>query len=159
MIRNIKDLQKAIEPYIINAMELTGKTIYEKLKGKVEAYYSEEVFREPDKSTPDVYQRTDMLKNSLFEPIIEKRGNTYSFSTGFEDDYLTYEYPGNPEWKRNIPATGQDVLEWFNASSHGGIVKGKDDFWDEAIEEINSEYGGITNLFKQNCKKVGLPVK
>ena len=159
MIRNIKDLQKAIEPYIINAMELTGRAIYEKLKEKVETYYSEEVFREPDKSKPDVYQRTDKLKNSLFEPIVEKKGNIYSFSTGFEDDYLTYEYPGNPEWKRNVQATGQDVLEWFNASLHGGIVKGKHDFWDEAIEEINSEYGGITNLFKQNCKKVGLPVK
>ena len=44
MIRNIKDLQKAIEPYIINAMKLTGRIIYEKLKEKVDAYYSEEVF-------------------------------------------------------------------------------------------------------------------
>lgn len=159
MIRNINDLEKVIEPYIINAMELTGKIIYNKLKEKVEEYYAEKVFSEPDKSVPDVYQRTNTLKNSLFEPVVEKRGNIYSFSTGFKDDYLTYEYPGNPTWKKNVTATGQDVLEWFNASSHGGIVKGKHDFWDEAIEEINSEYGDIINLFKQNCKKVGLQVK
>lgn len=158
MIRNINDLQKAIEPYIINAMELTGRTIYEKLKEKVNDYYSEEVFREPDKSTPDVYQRTDKLKNSLFEPIVEKKGNIYSFSTGFEDDYLTYEYPGNSTWKKNISATGQDVLEWFNASLHGGIVKGSHDFWDEVLEELGNEQGIVT-LFKRNCKKVGLPIK
>lgn len=158
MIKNINDLQKVIEPYVITAMELTGGVIYEKLKEKVDEYYLEKVFSEPNKSIPDIYQRTDNLKNSLFEPIVEKKGNVYSFSTGFENDYLTYEYPGKPTWKKNVPATGLDVLEWFNASMHGGTVKGEHDFWDETIEEINMEYGGIENLFKQNCKNVGIPI-
>ena len=157
MINTINDMQKIFEPYIVKAMELTGKTIYDKLKEKVEAYYSEEVFNEPNQSIPDVYQRTNALRNALFEPIINKKGNTISFSTGFEDDYYTFTYSGNPQWKRNVPATGKDVLEYFNSGLHGATVKGSHDYWDEALSELGNE-SGIINLFKQNCKNVGIPL-
>ena len=133
-------------------------SIYEKLKEKVDAYYNEPVFSESNPTIPDVYQRTNTLKDSLFEPVITQNGNTAILTTGFEDDYLSFEYSGNPQWKKNKPATGQDVLEYFNSSSHGGTVKGSHDFWDEAIEELGGEQG-IVDLFKRNCKKVGLPIK
>lgn len=158
MVKNLQDLEKLIQPYIEKALKLTGDAIYKKLKEKVDAYYIEPVFSEPDPTKPDVYQRSEMLKDSLFEPVITQNGSTTVLTTGFEDDYLSFEYPGNPQWKKNKLATGKDVLEWFNASSHGGIVKGSHDFWDEALEELDGEQG-IIKLFKQNCKKVGLPIK
>lgn len=158
MVENLQDLERMIQPYIAKALKLTGDTIYNKLKEKVDAYYNEPVFSEPNIQTPDVYQRTNTLKNSLFEPIIVQNGNITVLTTGFEDDYLSFEYPGNPQWKKNKPATGKDVLEYFNSSSHGGTVKSSHDFWDEALDELGGEQG-IINLFKQNCKRVGLPIK
>ena len=158
MVNNLLDLEKMIQPYIAKALKLTGDTIYSKLKEKVDAYYNEPVFSEPDKKEPGVYQRTNTLKDSLFEPIITQEKSNTILTTGFEDDYLFFEYTGNPQWKKNKPATGKDVLEWFNASSHGGTVKGSHDFWDEALNELGGEQG-IIDLFKQNCKRVGLPIK
>ena len=32
MINTINDMQKILEPYIVKAMELTGKTIYDKFQ-------------------------------------------------------------------------------------------------------------------------------
>lgn len=97
MVNNLWDLEKVIQSYIIQSLQLTGNTIYEKLKEKVDAYYNEPVFSESNTIIPDVYQRTNTLKDSLFEPVITQNGNAAILTTGFEDDYLSFEYPGNPQ--------------------------------------------------------------
>ena len=71
---------------------------------------------------------------------------------------MAFHYPGNTKWDANVSATGQDVLEWFNAESHGGTIEGSHQFWNEALSEIDEKYGGLLNLFKQNCIKVGIPI-
>lgn len=149
MINSINDLEKVLRPYIIKAMELTEDMIFKKIEEKVNEYYIE--------YEPKVYQRTDRLRDAPFKSEIKKNGNSYYFTTGFRDDYLTFQYPGNTQWEKNIPASGKDVLTYFNSSSHGGTIKGSHDYWDEVIEELGSEQG-LLNLFKQNCKKVGIPI-
>lgn len=46
----------------------------------------------------------------------------------------------------------------MNNKSHGGTVSGEHSYWDESIEHIN-QLGGLNEIFKRNCKKVGLPIK
>ena len=45
----------------------------------------------------------------------------------------------------------------MNDHSHGGLVPGEHDYWDEALSELGGEEG-IIELFKQNCIKVGIPI-
>lgn len=160
-INNIRSLEKLIQPYIEKAMLLTRDEIFEIISRKVSDYYSEEVFSPPNKDVPDAYRRTGTLMDSLTASNIQKTGSCMSFTVGFDDEYLTFQYPGNPNEPTSSvnPASGYDVLTWFNSGLHGGTVSGKHNYWDEAIEEINSKYGGVPQLFKKNLKQVGLPIK
>lgn len=154
MIRNIKDLEKVVNRYIEKAMIMTRNEIFEVISEKVSDYYSE--------YTPRVYDRTGTLMESLTGSNILKTGNSFSFTVGWEDDYLSFQYPGNSLESYNPPynpATGQDVLYWFNNQSHGGTVGGSHSYWDEAINELNARHGSIPLLFKKNLKKCGLPIK
>lgn len=162
-INSIDNLSKILMPYIEKAMKMTRDTIFEIVSNKVMDYYNEPVFSPPDETEPDYYRRTGKLMESLSASAITKNGNEFIFTVGFDNDYLQYRYPSGfvtrYYGKSYNNVTGRDVLNYFNNSSHGGTVDGEHDYWDEALEEINTKYGSITNLFKQNCKKVGMPIK
>ena len=102
----------------------------------------------------------DLMSSLTASHIVSSNGN-YSFNVGFDDDYLTFRYNGGFTTRRYGSkynrATGLDVLNWFNSSSHGGTVDGSHDYWDEAIGELGGSTG-LVELFKRNCKKVGLPI-
>lgn len=163
MVNNINKLNKVLSPYIENAMKMTRDIVFEIVSQKVVDYYNEPVFSEPDESEPDYYRRTGRLMESLSASAITKNGGEFTFTVGFDDEYLQYRYPSGfvtrYYGKSYNNVTGHDVLNYFNTGSHGGTVSGSHNYWDEALEEINARYGSITNLFKQNCKKVGLPIK
>lgn len=158
-IKNLKDLKKVLEPYLVKALELTRDDIYDVFSKMLNDYYTEPVFNNPnDPTQPVVYKRTDKLRDSFTASEIIKFDGIYSFRVGYWDDYLTFRYPGNSKWKNNVPATGQDVLDWFNSGSHGGTVRGSFNFWDMGLDYIQTEYGGIQKMFISNCKKVGLNI-
>ena len=160
-IRNMNDMNKVLQPYIIKAMELTRDEIFEVVSRKVSDYYNEPVFSPPDEDIPDVYNRTGRLMESLTASHVTTSNGIYSFRVGWDDDYLTFHYPGGftrrGHDKSYNKATGLQVLNWFNDSSHGGTVSGSHDYWDEVILELGSEQG-IIDKFKRNCKKVGIPI-
>lgn len=157
IIKNINDLNKALEPYLEKAMELTKKEIFEVVSRKVTEYYEEPVFDNDDQSEPKYYRRTGALMENLTASHISKSGNTLSFTVGWDDDYLQMRYE-NQFYPQQAGATGLSVLRSFNASRHGWSVKGEHDYFDEALEELGGE-SGIAKLFMANCKKVGLPIK
>lgn len=159
MIRNLKDLEKLVNGYIVKALELTRDEIFDTLWNKVNDYYNEEVFNNDPANEPVVYERTFSLMNNLTASKIEQSGKSFSFTVGWDNDYLVFKYPGNSHWKHNIYATGRDVLEYMNDRSHGGTVGGSHAYIDEAMNEIDVKYGSISNLFILNCKKVGIPIK
>ena len=163
MVNNINNLNKALSSYIEKAMKMTRDIVFEIVSQKVVDYYNEPVFSEPDESEPDYYRRTGKLMESLSASSITKNGGDFTFTVGFDDEYLQYRYPSGfvtrYYGKSYNNATGHDVLNYLNTGSHGGTVSGSHNYWDEALEEINIRYGSITNLFKQHCKKVGLPIK
>ena len=78
---------------------------------------------------------------------------------GWDSEYLQFRYPRGFGKSKYNGITGLQVLKAFNSGTHGYTVEGEHNYWDEALQEIDSKYGGIENLFKTNCKKVGLPIK
>lgn len=159
-INNMKDLKQVVAAFFQLAMEFTQEEIFKIIQDKVDEYYSEPVFdNKSDPSRPKVYRRTGELDRALEKSDIINNNGQFSFTVGFADDYLTFRYPGNPEWgERNEPATGADVLHWFNNELHGGVVKGEHRYWDEALEEIKFR-GGVTGIFKKHLKSCGVPIK
>lgn len=162
MINSIDELNKQIKKLLEKAIILTRDIIYNVILDKVCDYYDEAVF--DGSYDPINYKRTYRLQKSLTSSIIYNK-NTIGFTVGWDDDYLEFRYSG---WQEQYgrgkfginQATGEDILKYFNSGRHGGnAFKGNHNYWDEVFEELDSKYGGIDNLFKQNCKKVGLPIK
>lgn len=162
MIKNINDLEKILNKYLIKALELTRDEIFEIVAEKVSEYYGEEVFSEPPIDIPDYYVRTGRLMEELTASNITKSGNMYSFTVGWPDSYLTFRYPGGFQRKSASSKfngiTGLQVLEAFDSGTHGYTVYGSHNYWQEALEEINARYGGVMELFQKNCIKVGIPI-
>ena len=161
IIQNIKDLDKVFESYLEKAMILTRDEIFEVVSRKVSDYYNEPVFNDPDPTEPDYYNRTGTLMESLTASHITKSGNSMEFRVGWDDEYLTFRYPRGFTHKTYGDAyngiTGLQVLQAFNSGTHGYTVIGEHNYWDEALAELGGEQG-IINIFKANCKKVGLPI-
>ncbi len=162
-ITNIKDLGNMVNQYIVKAMELTRDKIFEVVSRKVSDYYHEDVFAHAPADVPDYYQRTGNLMESLTASNIIKNGNMFEFCVGWDDEYLTFRYPGGFVKKgsrgKDNHITGLQVLQAFNSGTHGYTVQGSHNYFDEAIKEINTQYGSITDLFKLYCKKIGMPIK
>lgn len=150
IIDNFSDLEAIVYGCVMHALIVTTDEIYDVLQSKIDAYYAE--------YKPWKYIRTGDLENALIKTVPEKKDGYYSCMVGFEDDYLTFQYPGAPDWDKNIPATGANVLYYFNNKSHGGTIRGKHKYWDEAIDEINATHGSIEDLFIKNIKASGLPI-
>lgn len=160
-INNIKDLEQLLQPKILKAMELTRDEIYEIISRKVSNYYSEPVFSPPDETKPDYYKRTGTLRESLTGGHVTYKNGCYSFIVGFDDDYLEFRYSGGFITRRYgsqyNAITGEQVLQAFNSETHGYTVGGNHNYWDEALEEIESK-GNVDGIFKRNLKKVGVPI-
>lgn len=160
--KNYNEFEKFFNSKLQKAMELTRDEVYEILLGKVSDYYEETPIN--DWGSPR-YQNTDMLKNATEKTSVSKIGNKLTFTLGFQDEYLTYEYPGwERRWKRGNAGkngvTGEEVLsEQFNAHMHGNPnFMGRHDYWDELISEIQS-LGGLDGILKRHLIKLGIPIK
>ena len=159
MIRNMKELSKALEPKLKYALKQTRDIVNDCIQESINEYYKEKVFYEGTSATPEVYERTYKLMNSLVKTEIVKTGNTFSCQVKIDESYLNYEYPGNPDFRYNVPATGLDVLQWNAADgSHGGTVNGDWKIWDQAMTTLGGK-NGIMSILITNLKKTGLPIK
>lgn len=158
IIKNLGQLQKELNSRIIKAMELTKEEIFDVVFQKVVQYYNEPVFSLPDETEPDVYRRTGRLMESLTASHVVATSNGFQFTVGWDDDYLTFRYPGNPTWEGNVPATGFDVLSWMDDKLHGYTVSGNHRFWSEALSELGGK-PGILSIFESNLTKCGVPLK
>lgn len=155
-IKNQEQLRKVLQSYVASALEKTQKEIYDVIQESINEYYRE--------YTPSVYQRTYKFLNSLVKPKVEIDGDTITCEVKLDEEYLRYHYPGNPSWKGNVPATGQDVASWANrdvpgAGNHGYTVdEGRDiGFWDEGLQTLGGEIG-IIRILVNNLEKRGLKV-
>lgn len=158
---NYNQLEKSLNEKLKKAMNLTSDEVFQILSEKVNEYYDEPVF--DGGSTPQ-YERTNKLRDSLSKSGVSYSNNKFSFTVGFDDEYLSFTYDGwERRWGRGLRgknrATGEDVLNYFNAKMHGGYgFVGKHEYWNEALEEIDSR-GGLDGILKRNLKKLGVPIK
>ena len=156
-IHNMKELEKVVNKYIIKALELTRDEIFEVVSRKVSDYYNEEVFEYEPRDIPDFYQRTGNLMESLSATHITSNGNGYEFRVGWDSEYLQFRYPRGFGKSKYNGITGLQVLQAFDSGTHGYTVQGEHNYWTEALNELGNEKG-IIELFKKNCKRVGLNI-
>lgn len=158
---NIKDLEKMLDPYLQKAAIKTRDEIFEIVSRKVLDYYEEPVFSDPDPTEPDYYSRTGKLLESLTASHVTKTKNGYEFTVGWDSDYLSFRYNKGFTTKRYgnryNGITGTQVLQAFNTGTHGFTVDGEHNYFDEAIDEINSR-GGADGIFIKHLKKLGVPI-
>ena len=165
-ITSIAQLQKAVEARVQKALQLTQNEIYAVVKKHIIAFYQAEDFRHGTEwnNVPKVYQRTNTFLESLIKTQVVRVGNSLACSVQLDEDYLKYEYPGNPDWEGNVPATGLDVATWANDPSHDhthGYTVGSRTgvaWWNDAMEELGGRQG-ILGIMKKNLKAVGVPIK
>ena len=147
--KNYNEFEKFFNSKLQKAMELTRDEVFEVVSSKVSDYYNEDVFTTPTTDVPDYYERTGTLMESLTGGHVIKQGNTYSFTVGFDDDYLEFRYSGGFTTRRYgskyNAITGEQVLQAFNSGTHGYTVQGSHNYWDEALDEINSR-GGLDGI-------------
>lgn len=156
-IQNMKDLEKVVNKYIIKALELTRDEIFEVVSRKVSDYYNEEVFEHEPRDIPDFYQRTGNLMESLSATHITSNGSGYEFRVGWDSEYFQFHYPKGFGKSKYNGITGLQVLQAFDSGTHGYTVQGNHNYWTEALDELGNEQG-IIELFKKNCKRVGLNI-
>ena len=160
--KNYNEFEKFFNSKLQKAMELTRDEVFEVVSSKVSDYYNEDVFATPPIDVPDYYERTGTLMESLSGGHVIKQGNTYSFTVGFDDDYLEFRYSGGFTTRRYgskyNAITGEQVLQAFNSGTHGYTVQGSHNYWDEALDEINSR-GGLDGILKMNLIKLGVPIR
>lgn len=163
--KNYNEFEKFFNSKLQQAMELTRDEVFEIVSNKVIEYYHEPVFDNTDPTEPKYYNRGtgDMsLMESLTGSHITKQGNRYAFTVGFDDEYLEFRYNGGFATRkygsRYNAITGEQALQAFNSGTHGYTVEGSHNYWDEAIDEINSR-GGLDGILKRNLIKLGVPIK
>ena len=143
VIKSMNDLTKILESRIQQALKITQQEIFETIQRYINDYYHE--------YTPELYQRTWKLLNSLIKTEIIKVDNGFSCNVQIDKNYLSYKYKGG--------ATGLDVTTYANQHSHGGVYD--DDFgqfWNDAMGELGLELG-IKSIMKKNLKKCGISIK
>lgn len=154
---NIKDLEKILDPYFQKAAIKTRDEIFEIMSNKVSEYYSEPVFEHEPYDVPDYYERTGNLMESLTASHVTKTKNGYEFTVGWDEDYLSFHYPRGFGKSPYNGITGAQVLQAFNSGTHGFTVDGEHNYFDEAMDEINSR-GGADGIFIKHLKKQGVPI-
>lgn len=87
----MSDLTKALDPRIKKAMELTRDEIFDMLRQKVDEYYEETPIN--GWGTPP-YQRTHRLEKAASKSAIDSSNGCFTFTVGFNDEYLSFQYPG-----------------------------------------------------------------
>ena len=150
IIINKTNWVQALEAKVQKALKATQQEIYEVIQRHSQRYY--------DEYTPTVYERTQQFLNSLIKTELVRAGNCISCRVQIDDNYLQYKYPGSPNWRSNIPATGQDVAQWANEHTHGSIIHRGSAFWEDAMRDLGGEQG-IYAIMEKNLKNAGIPVK
>ena len=89
MVNNLWDLEKVIQSYIIQSLQLTGNTIYEKLKEKVSLYvYKKEIsLKEFEEGT--VVKKEDEVKGPITASAIKSGFDGFTPSEVPKDDTTT----------------------------------------------------------------------
>lgn len=141
-VSNMRELQKALQPVIINLVDELAERVYQTLNYFLQGYYNN--------YDPKSYRRQyDFLRSAVkVEP--KKMGNKIVASVCIDTDYMDNYYN----------ATGMQVATWANQGLHGGTVKGDNTphVWSDTMKET-VENGELLKLAVQYLENNGITVR
>lgn len=141
-VKNMRELQKALQPVIVNLVDGLAEGVYQTLN-----YFLQEYYNSYD---PLSYRRQyDFLRSAVkVEPKMV--GNKVIASVYIDTDYMDNYYN----------ATGMQVATWANQGLHGGMAVGGNTphVWDDTLEET-LESGELLRLAVQYLREQGVSVR
>ncbi len=141
-IRNMRDLEKALQPVMLGMVDELAERVYETLNYFLQEYYNS--------YNPKSYKRQfDFLRSAIkVEPQI--KGNKVTASVFIDTDSMDNYYN----------ATGLQVASWANKGLHGGLNTGGNTphVWDDTMKET-LENGELLNLAMDYLKSKGFSVR
>lgn len=140
-VSNMKQLQKALMPTMVNMTGVLAERVYETLNYFLQEYYNS--------YSPVYYRRQyDFLRSAIkVEPKV--KGNKVIASVYIDTDHLDNYYN----------ATGEEVASWANQGLHGGTVEGNNTphVWDDTVKNTVGN-GELLRLAVGYLKSKGIPV-
>ena len=141
-IRNMKDLEKALQPVMLKMVDELAERVYGTLN-----YFLQEYYNSYD---PKSYRRQyDFLRSAVkVEPKI--KGNKVTASVYIDTNYMDNYYN----------ATGSQVAQWANQGLHGGLDTGSKTprVWDDTMRET-VENGELLRLAVEYLRSRGISVR
>lgn len=140
IIRNIAQLQSALDKYAAYAVDKMADEVKKKIDEFIKYYYQE--------YTPEIYQRTWKFLNSVTRTDVYKDGNAWCAEV-YIDTSITYKN----DW--TMEGTALQANEGWHGWYHA-VQVGDSHFWDDAMEEIHSPE--FINKFADFLRSKGLKV-
>ena len=140
-ISNMNQLQKALQPVMVNMVNKLAERVYETLNYYLSDYYTG--------WTPDSYSRTEaFLRSAVKVDAYPDKGGVRACV------YIDYD-----SMDSYVNATGYQAASWANQGMHGGLsVNHKPHVWDDTMySTINN--GSLLQLAVQYLRSQGIPVK
>lgn len=140
-INNLNELEKALQPILLNMVDELAENVYETLNYFLHDYYTG--------WTPSSYRRTeDFLRSAVKVDAKPYRGGAKA------SVYIDYESMDN-----YVNATGYQVADWANTGFHGGLsVNHKPHVWDDTMDAtINN--GSLLKMALEYLKSKGFSVR
>lgn len=140
-IINMKDLEKAIQPVLVNMVDQLADRVYQTLNYFLKEYYTG--------WTPSSYRRTrDFLYSAVKVEARSYKGGAKAMV------YIDYESMDN-----YVNTTGFQVATWANTGLHGGLsVSHKPHVWDDTLENT-IDNGSLLQLAIQYLRSQGFSVR
>ena len=140
-IRNMRELEKALQPVLVNVVDKLADRVYETLNYYLLDYYTG--------WTPESYRRTkDFLYSAVKVKAKPCKGGAKA------SVYIDYESMDN-----YVYATGYDVAAWANSGVHGGLdVSHKPHVWDDTMKNT-IDNGSLLQLAVEYLKSKGISVR
>ena len=140
-INNLDELEKALQPMLLNMVDELAETVYETLNYFLHDYYTG--------WAPSSYRRTeDFLRSAVKVDAKPYRGGAKARV------YIDYESMDN-----YVNATGYQVATWANTGFHGGLsVKHKPHVWDDTMDATVNN-GSLLKMALEYLKSKGFSVR
>jgi hypothetical protein len=140
-IKNMKDLEKALQPVLLGMADELAERVYEVLN-----YFLQEYYNSYD---PKSYRRQYDFLRSAVKIKAKMSGNKAVASVFIDTDYMDSYYN----------ATGYQVAAWANQGTHGGLNTGSSTphVWDDTLNETVNN-GELLKLAVEYLESKGIPV-
>lgn len=140
IIRNIAQLESALDKYAAYAVDKMADEVKKKIEEFIKYYYQE--------YSPEVYQRTWEFLNSVTRTEVRKEGNAWCAEVYIDTSIM---YKNGWSMEGTAIQANQGLHGWYHA-----VKVGDSHFWNDAMEEMHSPM--FINKFADFLRSKGLNV-